>query len=95
MNELISNRLQIFINHKRWNKAEFARRMGIYAQDVNRYFEGKLDIQKLIIKLHSEGCNINWLLTGEGEMLTNQAITEHKLQCPHCSNAIKITIEKG
>ncbi len=49
----------------------------------------------ILSTLAKAGCNINWLLTGEGEMLTNQAITEHKLLCPHCNNPIKITIEKG
>ena len=66
--ELIK-RLEEFIKEKGWNKADFARNMGIFPQHVNRYFNGKADIQKIFVKLSEYGCDLNWLATG---IKTNQ-----------------------
>lgn len=43
----------------------FAKKMGIQAQNVNKYLHGELDIQNLFIKLHFEGCDLGWLITGD------------------------------
>ncbi len=64
MESEIITRLKEFIKQKGWSKAEFARRLEIFPQDVNRYLTGVNDIQKIIIKLHKVGCNIIWLIDG-------------------------------
>lgn len=64
MESEIITRLKEFIKEKGWSKAEFARRLDIFPQDVNRYLTGVNDIQKILIKLHKVGCDIIWLIDG-------------------------------
>jgi len=61
----ISHRIESFIQQKGWSKAEFARRMGIFPQHVNKYLTGEFDFFNLIEKLEIEGCDIDWLMTGK------------------------------
>ena len=60
-----AKRLQDFIEEQKWSKAEFARRMGIPQQNVNRYLSGELDPMNLAEELFNEGCNVEWLMTGK------------------------------
>jgi len=57
-------RLKLFIHQKGWKKKVFAEKMGITAQSVNSYLNGSLDIQKLFVKLYENGCDLNWLVSG-------------------------------
>jgi transcriptional regulator with XRE-family HTH domain len=57
-------RLREFIDSQNWTKAEFARRMGIPQQNVNRYLTGELDPMNLAEELLGERCDIVWLMTG-------------------------------
>lgn len=59
------DRLKEFIDERNWSKAEFARRAGIYPQDVNKYLSGLLNIENLYLKLQEAGCDMQWLKTGE------------------------------
>lgn len=59
------DRLKEFIDERSWSKAEFARRTGIYPQDVNKYLRGLLNIENLYLKLQEAGCDMQWLKTGE------------------------------
>ncbi len=59
------DRLKEFIQERSWSKAEFARRVGIYSQDVNKYLHGLLNIENLYLKLQEAGCDMQWLKTGE------------------------------
>jgi transcriptional regulator with XRE-family HTH domain len=61
-------RLEEYYLSKHISKAEFARRMNIFPQDVNKYFTGILDPLNLTAQLIEDGCNIIWLATGKGEM---------------------------
>lgn len=68
---LILKRLKELMKQKNWSKAEFARKMGIKAQNVNKYLNGELDISGLFLQLHLEGCDINWLISGVKPELTS------------------------
>lgn len=59
------HRLREFITGRSWTKAEFARRVGIYPQDVNKYLAGQLNIENLYLRLQEAGCDVQWLRTGE------------------------------
>lgn len=61
----IGKRLKALIEEKGWSKAEFARKAGIHAQDVNKYLSGSLNPTNLFIALESEGCDIDWLMNGK------------------------------
>jgi hypothetical protein len=54
-------RLQGFIAGRKWSKAEFARQVSIFPQDVNKYLLGHLNIENLYLKLQEIGCDIHWL----------------------------------
>jgi hypothetical protein len=58
-------RLQQCISDRGWNKAEFSRQMGIVAQDVNKYLDGRLNIENLYLQLQNSGCDVHWIRTGE------------------------------
>jgi len=49
-------------------KKEFAARIGVYPHQLSRYFNGKagpsLETARQIA--HKTGCDLNWLLTGQG-----------------------------
>ena len=58
------NRLVLWWKSKGWSKNEFARKMGIWPQNVNKYFVGQLDPMNLVDPLRKEDCDILWILDG-------------------------------
>lgn len=51
-------------------KSDFAKKLNITPQALQKYLKGeRMPLPDLLEKLNSLGCNINWLLTGEGEMI--------------------------
>ena len=70
--EEITKRLLLFVKEKNWSKSDFARVSGIHRQNADRYLTGQSDPSRIGIKLMTEGLNIDWLLTGEGEMMVNK-----------------------
>jgi len=72
----ITKRLLHFVSTKKWSKSDFARVCGIHRQNVDRYLSGQSDPSKIAIKLITEGLNLDWLLTGEGEMMGNKTGVE-------------------
>ena len=84
-------RLREFMDSQNWSKAEFARRMGIPQQNVNRYLAGELDPMNLAEELLKENCNIEWLMTGkstkegtigEQDKLMLHILAESKIRSP-------------
>lgn len=63
--EKVLERLRFWVQQKGWSKSEFARRMKIHAQHVNGYLDGRYGVENLFFSLQQEGCDVNWLLTGE------------------------------
>lgn len=59
------SRLKLWWKSKEWSKAEFARRMKIWPQNVNKYFSGELDPTNLIEKLMKEECDVVWIVDGK------------------------------
>jgi len=65
MEKELIERLEQFLAQKDWSRAEFARQMDLFPQQVGRFFNGTADIQKIFLKLKQKGCDLNWLATGE------------------------------
>lgn len=63
----IGSRLLKFYESLGISKAEFARRLGKYPQNLNAYFNGDADVISLADDLTNMGCDINWLLTGKND----------------------------
>lgn len=58
-------RLLSFSESMGWSKAELARRVGIFPQEVNGYIEGKYNPIRLLPPLLDEGLDPNWYITGK------------------------------
>jgi transcriptional regulator with XRE-family HTH domain len=61
----IAERILKFKSGRGWSNAEFARRVGIYPQDVQSYLRGLFNPANLLLRLFQEGCDVIWLLTGK------------------------------
>jgi transcriptional regulator with XRE-family HTH domain len=59
------NRLKQWWKSTGWQKAEFARKMEIWPQNVNKYFRGELDPTSLAEQLIREECDLGWIVTGK------------------------------
>ena len=69
-------RLESWWKSKGWSKAEFAQRMSIWPQNVNKYFSGELDPTNLIEQLMKEDCDIVWIIDGKSEKEQRGMIAE-------------------
>lgn len=65
---IYSQRLLLFIEKKGWSKSALGRVLGIKRQNIGRYFTGEADPKKIVINLIPHGLNLDWFMTGEGEM---------------------------
>jgi transcriptional regulator with XRE-family HTH domain len=68
------SRLNLWWKLKGWSKAEFANRMKIWPQNVNKYFSGELDPINLIEQLIKEKCDIVWIIDGNTTGQINKGI---------------------
>lgn len=51
-------------------QVDFASKLGMKPQTLQKYIKGhRLPLPEILDKIGNLGCNINWLLNGEGEML--------------------------
>lgn len=72
---------------------EFANYLKIKRETLSSWKKRNAPDFELLIRLSMRNnINIHWLLTGEGEMLTNKAETTQTLKCPHCNKPLQITI---
>jgi len=68
--KIFSSRLTQFAETVSATKAEFAKMLGMSPQMLHKYINGeRLPLPEILNKIRKLGCNINWLLNGEGEML--------------------------
>jgi transcriptional regulator with XRE-family HTH domain len=74
---MVNIRLKKLITYLKISNKEFAEIITISPNALSHYLNGRRNISNNIIaKIHKNtGCNLNWLLTGEGEMF----LTEKKL----------------
>ncbi len=70
----ISKRLQLLIRKGNHSQKDFSELIGISPNVLNNYVKGRrnpsLDVLQRILKFTY--CNLNWLLTGEGDMYLNK-----------------------
>jgi len=72
----IGDRISLLIKAKSLKQYEFAKKYGCDGQTIIRYKKNnRFPSGEFLQKLSEDGVNINWLLTGEGEMF----LTEKKL----------------
>jgi len=77
MNE-VGSRLLTLRKKMQLTQVQFAKEIGITQNVYTRYETGKLDLpDHLKSKLHQIGVNLNWLITGEGEMFQSPDYVEH------------------
>ncbi len=89
------SRLKLWWKSKGWSKAEFARRMKIWPQNVNKYFSGELDPTNLIEQLMKEECDVVWIIDGK----TTEHLEEEKREIVAETSAVygqkKNTLSQG
>lgn len=74
---MIGERLARFATEAFPSKAEFARQLGWDPSSATKYFRGKQEPGKVLLKkLLDLGCSIEWLQTGDGEMCASNAAGE-------------------
>lgn len=67
--KIVGNRLKEFAEAFYGNMAGLARKLGVSQAYFTSYISGRsLPGGEVLIELYNLGCNINWLLTGQGEM---------------------------
>lgn len=74
--EVIINhfRLKIFREHLGMTQSQLAEESGIKKNTITTYEIGRSEPStEYIAYLHSKGMNLNWLWTGEGEMISKKA----------------------
>lgn len=75
-NQTIGDRLRIFREYKKCTQAQFAIEMGMSTTGLQSNESNRsLPNSKLLIELYAVGLNVNWLLSGEGEMLMKNVST--------------------
>lgn len=84
---MLQDRLKIFAKHI-GSAAKLAEKIDMSPQQLTQYTNGKSKPgADILLKLCELGCNINWLLTGRGEMLLGEETQETK----ETTKDIKIT----
>ncbi|RDE71933.1 XRE family transcriptional regulator [Haemophilus sputorum] len=70
----ISERLKQIIESKKLNIKEFSELSGIPYRSVQNYLRNEREPNvEALMKLHTQlGINLNWLVSGNGEMLTDK-----------------------
>lgn len=63
--EEILTRIQEFVAEKKWDVPEFANKMKVTRATIYKLYNGTTDPQTYFIRLGEEGCDLNWLRTGE------------------------------
>jgi phage repressor protein C with HTH and peptisase S24 domain len=67
--ENVSDRITAFIEDKKLTTTSLSKELGISWTAVNNYTKGRIPDGRTLINFKQKfGVNINWLLTGEGEM---------------------------
>lgn len=67
---LFSVRLNEFCKTVSPTQVDFAAKLGMKPQTLQKYLKGhRLPLPDILNKISNLGCNINWLLNGEGDML--------------------------
>jgi len=72
--------LQFFTERKYKSKRAFAELLNIQESNLNKYFKGYLDPLNLSDALFTLHCNIEWIATGHGEMISRTAVMEPSAQ---------------
>ena len=76
---LFSKRLNEFCKIVSPTQVDFAEKLGMKPQSLQKYIKGqRLPLPDILDKINGLGCNINWLLNGEGEMLKSKLIRTSK-----------------
>lgn len=77
--DFVGDRMRAFALSKHLSIKEFADFIGMDAGNVQKYLNGKRKPgTPLLQRLQKNGCNLDWLLTGEGEMYTKKEGNQEK-----------------
>jgi len=68
--KIFSERLNRFADAVSASRAEFAEMLGMSPQMLSKYLNAvRLPLPEIMNRIRRLGCNINWLLNGDGEMM--------------------------
>jgi phage repressor protein C with HTH and peptisase S24 domain len=68
--DLFGKRLSEFCKAVSPTQVDFAAKLGMQPQSLQKYIKGqRLPLPDILNKINNLGCNLNWLINGEGEML--------------------------
>jgi hypothetical protein len=66
-------RLEEFIEKTGMKKGDFAAALAVKASQLSRYLgrDGQMPQRDVLMRLAAMGCNLHWLITGEGRMFAD------------------------
>lgn len=74
---MISERLKLIRKKQKLNQEEFSNKYNISRQALSRYETDRASLSdELKISLIMDGYNVNWLLTGKGQMYHEERVDE-------------------
>ena len=83
MENIVNDRLKIFIDSIKISQVDFGRKIGISKQQIGSWLKDGVKIPvvslSIIIKEHPE-LNARWLMTGEGDMIISSEKNMYKLE---------------
>ena len=72
--KIFSKRLNDFCKTISDTQVDFAKKLEMKPQSLQKYLKGqRLPLPEILSKISSLGCNLNWLLNGEGDMIKKTA----------------------
>lgn len=72
--QIILKRLTLFFNLLKINKIDFANKLNISKQNINRIFKSLKSLSQYNEQLSLMGCNLNWLYSGNGPVVLNNKL---------------------
>lgn len=74
-------RFKLFLTKSKLKQKDVAKIFNCYSTDITKLINGAMHLQKYSKQIYFLGCNLNWLLTGEGSMYAdNKAGKELKVK---------------
>lgn len=70
----IGARLKLYRETQKYNQKDFSSKLGIKQESLSRYESGNQSVpDEIKLKLSKENVNIDWLITGKGDMFINNS----------------------
>lgn len=85
----IGARLKLYRETQKYNQKDFSSKLGIKQESLSRYESGNQSVpDEIKLKLSKENVNIDWLITGRGEMFIKDSNTLKQTEYSSNENVI-------